>query len=339
MHRKALKEEVFKEIGKYFLRDKKDIKSLSLDEVPDHHPFTRILRVQFANGREEKFVVKILKDEQCNADKSVGDVLHEIAILKELKKLDLTTRDYFLVENNGIDSPVGFPFSVSAYLKGEPLSIMPVQIVSPVIPKVLDYLYNLHSRTISNSFGYSLNPKERCPTKESISFGRFESRYLLADIKSYNIAFNDQEMKNLLQAIDFLNEADLFSLCHCDATLSNIIWDKPNVCLIDWTYSHFTEPVYDIAYLIFWLLELKLFDQAQEEIKRAFERYQPLGFNIASRFLFYLTQKYIEFGRIKGVHYIKQGKQLLKEVPTRSLRELLSSIAKISAKNNKTLYT
>lgn len=329
--REDLSEGAFKRVAKYFLRDKKDIKSLSLDRVPDHHPFIRILQVQFANGREERFVVKILKDGQWNADKTVGDVFHEITIQRELKRLGFTTRDYLLVKTDSNDNPVRFPFSVSTYLKGDPLSVMPISIISSVIPKVFDYLYNLHSRTISNSFGYSPNSKERYQ-KGSVNFGRFESRYLLADIKRYNIAFNDQETKDLMRSIDFLNEAELFCLCHCDATLSNIIWDDPNVYLVDWTYSHFTEPTYDIAYLIFWLLEFKLLNQAEKEIKRAFKRYQPLGFDIISRFPFYLAHKYIEFGRIKGIHYIEQGKQLLKEIPTMSLEDLLSSFTKISTK-------
>jgi aminoglycoside phosphotransferase (APT) family kinase protein len=331
MYRKDLSEEAFRKVAKYFLRDKKDIKSLSLNRVPDHHSFTRILQVQFVNRREERFVVKILKDGKWNTDKSVADILHEIAIQKELNQLGFTTRNYLFVESSS-NNPIGIPFSVSTCLEGTPLSTMSVREIAALIPKVLDILYNLHSKTISISFGYSLKPKERYTGKGSILFGDFESKYLLADIKRYNIRFDEQEKKDLMQAINFLNETDQFSLCHCDATLSNIIWDGSNICLIDWTYSHFTEPTYDIAYLIFWLLELKLLNEAQKEIERAFKRYQKLGLEIAPRFLFYLAQKYIEFGRFKGVSYIKQGKQLLKEIPSKSLEDLLSSITKISQK-------
>jgi len=316
----------------YFLRNKRDIRTILREKVPDHHPFTRILKVYFPDGKEERFVVKILKSEEGTADKSVSDILHEIAVQRELKKLGFAVREYLLFETT-MNNPIGFPFSVATCLKGNSLNTMPLQTVSFVIPKVLDYLYDLHSKTISNSFGYSLKPKRRYTGKASIRFAEFESKYLLADIQRDNIEFNAIERKDLMRAVNLLNNARLFCLCHSDVTLSNIIWDGSNVHLIDWSYSHFSEPTFDIAYTIFWLLEFGFLDQAKEEIQRSFERYQLLGFNIVPRFLFYLVYKYIEFGRFKGVSYIKQGKQLLKEIPSKSLEDLLSSITKISKKN------
>jgi len=326
-----LQEEDFKRMIEYFLRDKRGIRTVLIEKVPDHHPFTRILKVCFPDGREERFVAKILKSERGTADKSVSDILHEIAIQRELKKLGFAVREYLLFETTR-DNPIGFPFSIATHLKGNSLNIMPLQTASFVIPKILDYLYDLHSKTISNSFGYSLEPKGRYTKKASIRFAEFESKYLLADVQLDNIEFNTIERKDLMRAINFLNNARLFCLCHCDVTLSNIIWDGSNVHLIDWSYSHFSEPTFDIAYTIFWLLEFGFLDQAREEIQRSFERYQLLGFTIVPRFLFYLAYKYIEFGRFKGVSYIKQGKQLLKEIPSKSLEDLLSSITKISPK-------
>jgi len=326
-----LQEEKFKKMIEYFLEDKRDIRTVLIEKVADHHPFTRILKVCFPDGREEKFVAKILKSEKGTEDKSVSDILHEITVQREIKKLGFAVREYLLFETTR-NNPIGSPFSVATYLKGNSLNTMPPQTVSFVIPKVLDYLYDLHSKTISNFFGYFLEPKGRYTRKASVRFAEFESKYLLADIQRDNIEFNTIERKDLMRAINFLNKARLFCLCHCDVTLSNIIWDGSNVHLIDWSYSHFSEPTFDIAYTIFWLLEFGFLDQARKEIQEAFERYQLLGFNIVPRFLFYLAYKYIEFGRFKGVSYTKQGKELLKEIPSKSLEALLSSITKISQK-------
>jgi len=340
MDRKALSEETFKKVARYFLRDKKDIKSILLSGVPDYHPFTKILQVHFSDGREEKFVIKILKDKylkdkQWNSDKSIKDILHEIAIQQKLNKLGFTIRKYLFFETTN-DNPIGFPFAVVTYLEGGSLNTMSPQTVSFVLPKVLDYLYDLHSKTISRSFGYLLEPERRYVGETDVRFSEFESKYLLADIQRDNIEFNATDRKNLTRAINFLNDTQLFCLCHCDITLSNIVWDGSNIHLIDWTYSHFTDPTFDIAYTIFWLLKFGFFDQVRKEIQRSFERYKLLGFNIIPRFLFYLAYKYIEFGRFKGINYIKQGKRLLKEIPSKSLEDLFSSIAKISI-SSKTL--
>lgn len=322
-----MNEEIFRRAAEYFLRDKSGIRNISINKVPDRHPSTRILNIQFIDGKEERFVIKILRSKQEEGDKSVSDVIHEIVVQRKLRRLGFTTKTYLLLETS--TSAIGVPFAVSSYLPGSSLNIIPRQKMSILIPKILDYLYRLHSKTISSSFGYSLNPEEQYTTKGSIQFGDFESSYLLADIKRDNLKFNSQEMSNLMQAINSLNRARIFCLCHCDVTLSNIIWDGSSVHLIDWSYSHFSEPAFDIAYTIFWLLELGFLEQAKEEIQKAFKRYQLLGFNIVPRFLFYLAYKYIEFGRFKGVGYINQGKQLLKDIPSKSLRDLLLSITKI----------
>jgi thiamine kinase-like enzyme len=321
-------ERKFYEIARYFLRGNGNVKTISIERVSDYHPFTRILRVQYLDGKEEKFVIKILKSKRSNSDKNVLDLLHEVAVQEKLKELGFQVRDYLLIETSE-NNLLGFPFAIGTYLEGVSLNKESPERIVRVLPKVLDYLYKLHSTTVSNSFGYpDWSPKGR-GKKIKDRFGEFESKYLLADIKRDNIEFTPSEKKVLLRAINSLNRAKLFCLCHCDVTLSNIIWNGRGVHLIDWSYSHFTEPMFDVAYVIFWLLEFGFLDQAEREIRRSFKKYERLGFDFVPRFLFYLAHKYIEFGRFKGKAYIERGKKLLKAVPSRSLEEILRNCTEI----------
>jgi len=318
----------FYEISRYFLREKGNVKSIFIETVSDYHPFTRILRIQYLDGREEKFVIKILKNKRSNSDKSVLDLLHEIAVQQKLKELGFQVRDYLLIETSE-NNLLGFPFAVGTYLEGVVLNKESPERVSVILPKVLDYLYELHSHTISTSFGYPDWSPKGSGRKIEERFGKFESKYLLADIKRDNIEFTPSEKSILFRAISSLDRAKLFCLCHCDVTLSNIIWNGREVHLIDWSYSHFTEPMFDVAYVIFWLLEFGFIDQAEREIRRSFKKYERLGFDFVPRFLFYLAHKYIEFGRFKGKAYIERGKKLLKAVPSGSLEEILQNCTEI----------
>lgn len=320
-----MKDQVFEDVARYFLQGKEEIEGISLEKAPEYHPFTRILVITSTNGRKERAVIKVFETEQVFSDKTLPDILNEIAVQQILKRMGFKTREYLLLQSSS-DNPSGVPFVISSYIEGETLNMLSGEEVALLTPKMLDYLYRLHSQTISDFFGY-LEGRKRG------SFGEFESEYLLADIKRDSLIFNSQEMADLAQAIQSLNEANVFCLCHCDATLSNIIWNGSNIHLIDWSYSHFSEPAYDLAYIIFWLLEFGYIQEARKEIIKFFERYKAIGFDIVPRFLFYLAQKCIEFGRVKGeVIYIERGKQLAREVPTNSLGDLLQSITKISSK-------
>jgi len=330
MNEKDIDENVFRSVIEYFLRERKNknmIEKIWLEKVSDYHCFTRIAKVRFIDKTEKKFIVKILGQGERKADKSVKDIIYEIAVLKKIKRLGFSTRDYLFVQDN-INNPVKVAFSVSTYLEGVPLSDIPLYTTIKLIPKVLDIIYSLHSKTVSNYFGY-LSRRTGSQKERKYSFAEFESRYLLADIERENIILNRQEKKDLMRAINSLNEANLFCLCHCDVTLSNIIWNDPKIYLIDWTYSHFTEPAFDLAYIIFWMLDFGFLEEAKNEIRRSFERYHLLGFDIVPRFLFYLAYKCFEFGRFQGIDYVKKGKQLLQEIPSLSLEDLLSSVTKV----------
>lgn len=293
----------------------------TLEKVPGGKATTRILRM----GRENAFMVKVFM-ESFPSDKNVFHVQNEVAIGETLKDLSLSTKKYLLIETDS-DNPVGVPFAVSTYTVGENLKKANKRKIVLMVPKVLDYLFFLHSMTPSKFFGYIGFLKERKPMESTFSFGQFESAYLRADIQREGIIFSPQEKKNLNQAVEILNQEKLFCLCHWDITRENTLWDGCKVHLIDWSYAHYTNPSSDIAGVTFWLIELGLKTQIEEELTRSYERYQQLGFNIVTMLPFYLGQRYIEIGRLKGDKYVERGKEFFGYVSkVSSLKEFIEAI-------------
>lgn len=319
------REESFVKIARYFIKkQEKKAKIVSLKRMPGDNSTTKILRIKSeGKNKKETFVIKIL-EEAFPTDKNVSHLQNEITIQGILKVLGFTVKDCLLVKLNS-NNPTGIPFAVSTFIEGKNLNVAAKREIPFLVPKVLDYLYSLHSKTLSPSFGYIEKNNFLEPT---LSFGELESIYLRADIQRDNINFTYQEKKALCRAIKCLDKAKSFCLCHCDVTLRNTLWDGSEPHLIDWTYSRFAEPAHDIAHVIFWLADLGLKNQIQKELAYAFKRYQKLRLNIISRFPYYLGQRYIEFGRIKGKDYIEKGKYLLKCVPTKTLKGLLRCINK-----------
>ncbi len=308
--------ETFDRIASHFMQIRKIAGEFFLEKIPNGNPTSRFLR-----AGKKTFVIKILT-ESSPTDKNVFHLQNEIIIQAILRNLDFLAKRYLLVELNS-DNPARIPFAVSTYIPGKSLSEINKEKIALVIPNVLDYLFLLHSRTISQSFGYL----EKATLKEfTIPFGQFESIYLRADILRDGIDLSFREKKNLNRAIEILNQAELFCLCHWDVTRRNTLIDDSVVHLIDWSYAHYAHPASDIAGVTFWLMELGLKAQMRRELVRSCERYQRLGFNIASLLPFYLAQRYIEVGRFRGRRYVRKGKKLLECMPVKSLEEIIKKI-------------
>jgi len=314
------KDRDFERIARYFMEIRGFRGQFTLEKVPGGKATTRILRM----GRENTFMVKVFM-ESFPSDKNVFHAQNEVAIGETLKDLSLSTKKYLFVKTDS-DNPVGVPFAVSTYIVGENLKKVNKRKIVLIVPKVLDYLFFLHSITPSKLFGYIGFLKERKPMESTFSFGQFESAYLRADIQREGIIFSPQEKKNLNQAVEILNQEKLFCLCHWDITRENTLWDGCKVHLIDWSYAHYADPASDIAGVTFWLMESGSKSQIRQELSYIYKRYLGLGFDIVPTLLFYLIQRHIELGRIKGKIYLEKGKKLLRCLPVNSLEKLIDAI-------------
>lgn len=311
-----IKDKDFERVAKYFMQSRKITGEFSIEKIVGGSPTNRLLRV----GKRRIFMIKLLT-ELFPSDKNTFHLQNEIAIQEIIRSLGLFAKRYLLVELS-FDNPTGVSFAVSTYIPGRSLVEVDEEEITFLVPKVLDYLFFLHSRTISQSFGYL---REGVLRESILPFGQFESAYLWADIQRDDIKFLPQEEESFRQAVEHFNQVELFCLCHWDVTRGNTLWDGFKVHLIDWSYAHYADPASDIAGVIFWLMELGLRAQIRRELTRSHERYQRLGFNIVSTLPFYLGQRYIEVGRLRGKRYIEKGKEFLECTP-RSLEELIRAI-------------
>lgn len=319
------KNEGFEKVVQYFFH-KKAIRPdvFTLETVSDKSPSTRILRTYFQDRRRETYVVKIPQS-VLPSDKDPFHTQNEIRMQSLLRSIGLSSKDYSLVGLN-LDNPLGFPFTVSTFLPGRNLDNANNEEISVVAPKVLDYLYRLHSRFQSESYGYLQD--DSCD-KPVVPYEQFESSYLLSDIERDGIMLTSREQDDLNRAIMNLSKAAHFCLCHCDVTLRNTLVSGEEVHLIDWTYSHYTKPDFDIANVIFWLADFRLKKVLSKELGRSSERYKDLNLDIVPDLLYYLAQRYIEYGRIKGNSYIDRGKLLLRYAPALTLFELNYAIHRV----------
>ena len=316
---------IFLSVVDYFFQNGIDeVQYFSLKKVSNYHPHVRMLNIYRKNGDVKKYLIKVFVDQNEHSDKNLDSILREERVLKKLKNYGFLTKERVIVKEKG-NEVIGFPFVVSAALPGRSINNLSKKAVALLADDILEYLYYLHKRTISSSF-----KKEFYPRSLKKSFEELESEYLLSDIQRAGINFSEKEKDSLERAISSLGEVELFSLCHCDVTLSNIIWDGKDVNMIDWTYSHFSTPAYDLAYFFFWMIKYEFINELEKKMRKVFEMYKEIGFNLSAPFLYYLSQKYIEYGRMmegdERSHYIKKGKKLLSKAPIYSLEELLKVV-------------
>lgn len=312
------KEQEFELVSEYFLHQTGRLNlPSSLEIASPTSPSTRILVL--GENQEQRFVIKILR-EGFPTDKNIEHLENEMRVQFALKALGFRSKEYLLVDTDP-KNLIKTPFYVSSYLKGQSLENSDRQEIEEITPRVLDYLFRLHVSTITNNFGFINTPLDSTQDR----FSEFEAKYLLADIARDSIPFSVEQRENLTRTINSLDRVTRFCLAHCDVTVRNTLWNGKDIDLIDWTYSHYSEPGFDIANVVFWLAECGLANQLEVELLRSDQRYKGIGFDIAPSFLFYLSQRYIEYGRIKGKSYIEKGKILQKYTPS-NIKGVLESI-------------
>ena len=177
---------------------------------------------------------------------------------------------------------------------------------------VLDILKKLHTSTVSPYFGSSL--KETRRAEEKVSVGAAIKLFLLNDIERENLDPSG-EAKQLIEEKwqPILDNEKVFSLTHGDVTLSNILIGESEVALIDWSYSRWSLPSYDLSYLLFWLLKAGEIELGERLFTEAKKVYAAEGFDIEKTCPFFLGQKTIEYGRFKGRDWVDLGKKIFKK--------------------------
>lgn len=182
-----------------------------------------------------------------------------------------------------------------------------------ILSNLLPLLVDLHISTVSPNFGTSLNESERGQELYTAGNGAEIAKFLLNDIARDNLDPSG-EIVNLIRSkwIPMLDQERVFSLTHKDVTLSNIIVEdgKPT-SLIDWTYSRWEDPAYDLAYLAFWCVKRGKGGEIGELINDSLERYHQVGLYPEKTLPFFLAFKCIEYGRFKGNQWVLVGQKLL----------------------------
>jgi hypothetical protein len=233
----------------------------------------------------------------------IGLLKNEIRIQSILQQLGFRTKRFLLVE---LDSKCPDScFVISDYIPGVVLEQVEIDNLVKISSTLLGYLYRLHSSTLAEKYGF-LNAR-----KDRGLVGTLETKFLKADMARDGILLGAEASKGFNAAINVLNRQKQFCLCHCDVTLRNVIWDGNHPYLIDWAFARFTHPAHDVAHVLFWLMEAGHWDVAFEKYKSVEKRYLSLGFSMDDIMPFYLGQRYIEFGRIRGKEYIQRGLKML----------------------------
>lgn len=269
-------------------------------EVPKSSS-VRILQLQNIDGHIEIYVIK---DYSTGGFKDyIRWLENEIAAQAVLTKLGLQAKRFVVVR---VDLPEGSRrLAVSDYISGEILEEVDKKTLLQASLQLCSYLFRLHSNTLSTTYGFL-----DCQVQVS-SVGEVETGFLRADLARDRISLGIGASRGLEKTKEVLNQLGRFCFCHCDVTLRNSLWDSGQVHLIDWAIARFTHPAYDIAHVLFWLVEEGFQEVAREEYEKAESRYHTLGFSLAEILPFYLGQRYIEFGRIRGKKYINRGKEIL----------------------------
>lgn len=272
-------------------------------EIPMHSPHIRILKAKHIKEKDAKsFVVKLMRADSESYDKHPDMVFNDLLIQERLKRLGVQHREYMIYDDKG-DNPLGIPCAVSKFINRKTLREEPKKLAD-VISSILKTLFTVHSNTIKEAFGrINISPKSEEP------FSAFASRLLMRDIERDKIELNAKRKENLQRMISELDNINKFCLCHCDITDGNVLISNNSVTLIDWSYSSYTHPSFDFAHLLYLLLEANQSSLALRLMKESQNLYEKLGFDIVENILFFLVQRYIEVGRIKGKE--KQAKYAL----------------------------
>jgi thiamine kinase-like enzyme len=184
--------------------------------------------------------------------------------------------------------------------------------LSELIYKIL---YKLHAATISESCGFgSFTPMYEMSSPHS---GDYSFRYLLRDIERDNLDAGlgiRDSIKN--KWIPRLDETKHFVLTHSDVTLSNILLNRAkksaqSITLIDWTYSIWQNPSYDIANMFFWQYKFCGLEKAVDTLVKTVSKYDSLNIEINEILPCFLARKLIDYGRFNDRRLVNAGAEIL----------------------------
>lgn len=309
---------IFTEAANNFLQSthSKGKAILGIEEISRSHS-VRLLRIGGLNGEpEERFVIKIPYVGMMETNPLWIRLLqNEVSLQGTLERLGFQAKRFPLVHLNSEDPAQCFV--ISSYIAGTTFEEIDRATFISAVQLLGNYLFHLHSNTLSHVYGFLGG--DEIPSRVGIG----ETNFLRADISRDGIRLGLDASRGLTMAMNLLDEQKQFCLCHCDVTSRNALWDGTNPHLIDWAYAHFTHPAHDIAHILFLLIEAGQWRIVTDEYRKAIKRYAFLDPPLKSILPFYLGQRYIEFGRLRGQRFIEQGLKLLELIGSEDQIETL----------------
>ena len=165
--------------------------------------------------------------------------------------------------------------------------------------EIYKVLFELHQKTVSDFFGFGqFSPiyPEKFSDSASYSF-----RFLLRDIVRDGFIEKDIITKYIREKwTPKLEQTKKNVLTHADITLSNVILTGPKIkdlTLIDWTYSLWQNPAYDLANVLFWHIRFNGKEEALAQIEELIPKYKLLCIDIGESFPCFLARKFLDYGR------------------------------------------
>lgn len=292
--------------------DENQISKISLKRVDDFHKNIFIIFIPSANASSPvTLILKILdpKSDWNITSKGIRKE-HDFSFYASKMVSGLESRKvagYFKKTKN-LPAIIFYDYLGQAATKIDD----PQKILS-IVQQSLPLLTELHLKTVSKHFGKSLNVFQRTKEDYFEGVGMEMIRLLLNDIKKDNLD-PQGEISCLIEKkwLPILNAEKIFCLIHKDITLSNIIVQNGKVkAFVDWAYSGWEDPAFDLAYLLFWALKSGQQTATLDLFNSILPLYKKVGFNIETTLSFFLAFKCLEYARFKGERWLKLGRELL----------------------------
>jgi hypothetical protein len=285
-----------------------DLTPVLLEPVNNYHKSTAYV---YFNRKTQlpQAVVKVLNNKNWDNQIDMIQKENQIGVYVEEKIPTIKSRKMKIYQSQD-ENPTGIVYY--EYLGQAQTNLSNTEEIIDLSIEVFELLSLLHFTTISTVPGYSIDEVKR--RKENHEVAKLTCKYLLQDVKRENLD-PDHEIERIIYEKWFpvFNQQTLFSLTHRDITLSNIIrMSNGGITFIDWTYSAWTDPTYDIANMVFWTIKTGTNKNLiMKQIIELSNLYKKKGFYIEQTFPYFLARKFIDFGRFRGKEYVEIGRKLL----------------------------
>ena len=267
------------------------------------------------------FFIKDLKANPLFVVKAINPASWDSSISMITREVEISNYSYRVLRDMKPRIPVLFKYNndtsrgviVYNYLGSAFTYEKNINIIDTLAKTVYSKLFSLHSNTLSPNAGFgSFSPMYNI---QSNNPSDYSFRFLLKDIDREKLDSEKTITKLIVNKwTPLLNQDKIFTLTHADVTLSNIILSGKkieDITLIDWTYSIWQNPCYDIANMFFWHYKYCGLDLAVKELRAYTKKYKKIGLDIVTGFPPFFARKLIDYGRFNDKILIKRASEIL----------------------------